>query len=178
MKETLIKEILIKSVCDDGSFFIESSENQYKGSDLFKHLSKGHKVISSKRYVKLENGLEKFIPISNIVEILPDRTGFVVIYDNKPNKFSEATSYPWFFEYPNNAAVYNADGSLRFQIKITNNPDSDLYIMGFAQPSIEHPDKLSVIINSTTHPEYGFHQLYAVDPCSPQLIETKQQIRR
>ena len=125
-----------------------------------------------------ENDLSFILPIANIIEILPDRTGFVVIYDKNPDKFSEAISYPWFFEYPNNAAVYNADGSLRFQIKVTDNLDSDLYIMGFAQPSIEHPDKISVIINSTTHPKYGFHQLYAVDPCSPQLIQTKQQIQR
>ena len=177
MNKLLMKDVLRKIFCNDGASYIVSTAHSV-GKDRYPHLRNGCEIVCLEQYVLLDNDKEILIPVSNIVEILPDRTGFVVIYDNKPNKFSEATSYPWFFEYPNNAAVYNADGSLRFQIKITNNPDSDLYIMGFAQPSIEHPDKVSVIINSTTHPEYGFHQLYAVDPCSPQLIETKQQIRR
>ena len=178
MKEILIEEILIKSTCDDGRSFIESSADHSKGSELYTHLSEGHKVISSKRYIKLKNGQEIFIPVSNIIELLPDRTGFIVIYKEQPNKFSEATSYPWFFKYPNNAAIYNADGSLRFQIELTDNLESSLYIESFAQESIKHPDKNSVTINSTTNPIYPFYTLFAVDPKSPQLIETGQQIRR
>ncbi len=178
MKETLIKEILIKSKCNDGRSFIESSADQNKGSELYTHLSEGHKVISSKRYIKLGNSQVIFIPISNVIELLPDGTGFVVIYKEHPSKFSEATSYPWFFKYPNNAAVYNADASLRFQIKLTDNLESSLYIESFAQESIEHPGKNSVTINSITNPIYSFYTLFAVDPNSPQLIETGQQIRR
>ena len=75
MKETLIKEILIKSTCDDGRLFIESSADQNKGSELYTHLSKGHKVISSKYFIKLGDDQEIFIPVSNIIELLPDRTG-------------------------------------------------------------------------------------------------------
>ena len=178
MKKTLIKEILIKSTCDDGRLFIESSADQNKGSELYTHLSKGHKVISSKYFIKLGDNQEIFIPVANIIELLPDRTGVVVIYKEHPSKFSEATSYPWFFKYPNNAAVYNADGSLRFQIELTDNLESSLYIESFAQESIEHPDKNSVTVNSTTNPIYSFYTLFAVDPDSPQLIETGQQIRR
>ncbi|MBU5615830.1 hypothetical protein KPY62_01675 [Psychrobacter sp. TAE2020] len=178
MKKTLIEEVLIKSTCDDGQLFIESSLDQNKGSGLYTHLSKGHKVISSKRFIKLADGQEISIPISNIIELLPDRTGFIVIYKEQPSKFSQATSYPWFFKYPNNAAVYNADGSLRFQIKLTDNLKSSLYIESFAQESIEHPDKNSVTINSTSNPIYSFYTLFAVDPTNPQLIETSQKIRR
>lgn len=94
MKEILIEEILIKSTCDDGQSFIESSADHSKGSELYNHLSEGHKVISSKRYIKLGNGQEIFIPVSNVIELLPGRTGFVIIYKKQPSKFSEATSYP------------------------------------------------------------------------------------
>lgn len=92
MKETLIEEVLIKSTCDDGRSFIESSADHNKGSELYTHLSEVHKVISSKRYIKLGNGQEIFIPVSNVIELLPDRTGFVVIYKEQPSKFSKATS--------------------------------------------------------------------------------------
>ena len=99
-------------------------------------------------------------------------------YDSLQTELGTRPSYPWFFKYPNNAAIYNADGSLRFQIKLTDNLESSLYIESFAQESIEHPDKNSVTINSTTNPIYSFYTLFAVDPDSPQLIETGQQIRR
>lgn len=178
MTRSLIRDISIQSTCEDGQFFKESYINKNKGSEIYTHLSKGHKVVSSKRYIILDSGQEIFIPVTNLIEMLPDRTGFMVIYDETPNKFSEAKSYPWFFERPNNAAVYNSDGSLRFQVILTRNLNNDLYIDGFAQPSIEHPDKISVLINSITNPELYFRQLYAVDPNNPDLIETKQKIQR
>ena len=177
MNEFFIKDILRKVTCDDGSIFTTSTIFSV-GRDRYPHLQHSCKIVSIEHYILLDNNKEIHIPVSDIIEVLPDRTGFVVIYKEQPRKFSEAISYPWFFKYPNNAAIYNADGSLRFQIKLTDNLESSLYIESFAQESIEHPDKNSVTINSTTNPIYPFHTLFSVDPKSPQLIETGQQIRR
>lgn len=177
MNKFFIKDILRKVTCDDGSIFVMSNIFSV-GKDRYLHLQHRCEIVSIEHCVLLDNNKEIHIPVSNVIELLPDRTGFVIIYKKQPNKFSEATSYPWFFKYPNNAAVYNADGSLRFQIHLTDNLESSLYIESFAQESIEHPDKNSVTINSTTNPIYSFYTLFAVDPNSPQLIETGQQIRR
>ena len=177
MNEFFVKDILRKVTCDDGSIFTTSTIFSV-GKDRYPHLKYHCEIVSIEHCVLLDNNKEINIPVSDIIEALPDRTGFVVIYKEQPRNFSEATSYPWFFKYPNNAAVYNADGSLRFQIKLTDNLESSLYIESFAQESIEHPDKNSVTINSTANPIYSFYTLFAVDPDSPQLIETGQKIRR
>ena len=84
--------------------------------------------------------------------------------------------YPWFFDRPNNAAIYNANGNLRCQIQ---NPWKDGYIFSFAQPSIKYPNLPSVILDYEDNPyDSSFYDLYAVDTKTGELLETRQQIRR
>ena len=129
----------------------------------------------SQQKIIYEDGSEYILPISDIIEVLLDRTGFIVVYGKNPQKFSKETTYPWFFERPHNAAVYNSDGSLRSQIK---NPWKDGYIFMFAQPSMKYPKFPSVILDSEIAPNNSsFFELYAIDPNSPELIATGQEIR-
>lgn len=61
---------------------------------------------------------------------MADRESFLIIYFDEPNKFSQEKTYPWFFDRPNNAAVYNSDGSLRHQLRWTDDLENkhDWYI--------------------------------------------------
>lgn len=53
------------------------------------------------------------LPVDEIANILPDRTGVFVIFDrNRPSPEGLLYCPP-----PNNAAIFNADGSLRFQLQ-------------------------------------------------------------
>ena len=137
--------------------------------------SKEYKILKIQKKIIYEDGSEYILPISEIIEVLPDRSGFIVIYDEKPSRFSQKKTYPWFFERPHNAAIYNSDGSLRFQIK---NPWSGGYIFMFAQPSMKYSKFPSVILDSEIAPNpTTFFELYAIDPNSPELIATAQEIR-
>ncbi|MFJ2711178.1 hypothetical protein ACIOZM_09820 [Pseudomonas sp. NPDC087346] len=131
-----------------------------------------HKVISVRQALVLDSGVEVDIPIHEPLNILPDRTGVLVVFNKVPSKFSRPQA-PWFFAFPHNAAIYNADGSLRFQLHSREGESS--YIGAIhcgAMP--EHPEMLGVLIGTVGHdPEW----LYLVDPGSPELIPTGKWIR-
>lgn len=134
------------------------------------------KIVESKKKIIYQDGSEYILPVTASMQVLSDRSGFIIIYDVKPGKFSQETTYPWFFEPPHNAAVYNADGSLRFQLKspwVTNNA----YIFMFQQSSGKYPNYPSVIIRDDRMGNASFFELFAVDPNNPELIPTGQEIR-
>jgi hypothetical protein len=53
------------------------------------------------------------LPVDEIAHILPDKTGVLVIFDRNRQPPEGLTYCP----PPNNAAIFNADGSLRFQLQ-------------------------------------------------------------
>jgi hypothetical protein len=62
-------------------------------------------VLNDARTIKLPN-------LVGCIKILADKTGFICINANQKSYLDTDN----FFEAPNNAAIYNADGTLRFQL--------------------------------------------------------------
>jgi len=131
-----------------------------------------HVVVGFEQYLVLENGVEVRLPIHETPYILEDRTGVLVVFDEKPSKFS-TPGFPWFFNCPNNAAIYNADGSLRFQLESSYGIGSYIGIVHHTATP-ENPNALGVLVGTLGHdPEW----LYLVDPDNPKLISTGKWIR-
>jgi len=131
-----------------------------------------HKVVSFRQKMVLESGAEIHIPILETLHILPDRSGVLVIFEKEPSRFSVPHA-PWFFSFPNNAAIYNVDGKLRYQLF---NPYGESSYIGAIHSGAmpDHPDTLGVLIGTVGHdPEW----LYLVDPAGPTLIPTGKWIR-
>jgi hypothetical protein len=57
------------------------------------------------------------LPFNDFAWILPDRTGVLVIF--KPGSYTRPDGSD-VFPCPNNAAIYNADGSLRCQVRFAS----------------------------------------------------------
>ncbi|WP_445178645.1 hypothetical protein [Pseudomonas sp. McL0111] len=131
-----------------------------------------HVVVSFKRVLVLDGGAEVVIPINETPHILPDRTGVLVVFNKVPSA-SCCPESPWFFNFPNNAAIYNGDGSLRFQLQSAHGKGSYIGAVHYA-PEPNHPDALGVLVGSVDHnPEW----LYLVDPNNSKLIPTGKWIR-
>ena len=173
-----INKVIHNTQYDDQFFFeyIEYPEFDFEASKAKLIHSQYAEVEKSEKKIIYEDGSEFILPISEIMEVLADRSGFMVIYGRVPSRFSKEKKYPWFFDRPNNAAIYNANGNLRCQIQ---NPWKDGYIFSFAQPSIKYPNLPSVILDYEDNPyDSSFYDLYAVDTKTGELLETRQQIRR
>jgi hypothetical protein len=170
------KVIHITQYYDQKKFeYIEYPELDFDTSKAKLIHSKFAEVEKIEKKIIYEDGSEFILPISEIMEVLPDRSGFMVIYGKTPSRFSKEKNDPWFFDRPNNAAIYNANGSLRCQIK---NPWKDGYIFSFEQPSMKYPNLPSVILDYDGNPhDSSFYDLYAIDIKTGELLETRQQIR-
>lgn len=173
----LISKVVTALEMDDGVVFerfVSWDGARTSFDDVRKYIlySEKHSVINRRQFLVLEGGVEVDIPMLEALNILPDRTGFLVVFEKEPLRFS-IPEVPWFFSYPDNAAVYNFNGSLRFQLHNTYGQGG--YIGALHSGSMpDHPDKLGVLIGTVGHePEW----LYLVDPNSPQLISTGKWIR-
>lgn len=115
------------------------------------------------------------LPFRTIADILPDRSGVLAIFSHGEYVDPDGTDV---FPAPNNAAVFNADGFLRFQVRIPRGREGfrigGLYGAAGALPG-KFSDYLSVVVAvaADAPPEWG----YAVDPNNPELIETGQWTR-
>lgn len=63
--------------------------------------------------LELDTGARINLPTNEIAHILSDRTGVLVLFSSKRILSEECIAYP----APDNAAIFNADGSLRFRLK-------------------------------------------------------------
>lgn len=173
----LIKEVVVKVVYSDGLVFERCTDWQGGGADfdeLRRHSVrlKQYPAIKVENFIVCESGERVFLPVYETLHILPDRTGVLVIFDRTPSKFCSGQA-PWFFGYPHNAAIYNADGSLRFQLK--NPAGESSYIGGVHTGAIpDKPNALGVLVGDVEHePEW----LYMVDFDNPELKKTGKWIR-
>ncbi|NNH01814.1 hypothetical protein [Acinetobacter sp. ANC 5414] len=113
-----IKEIYSITLFEDNQKFNYlqypefDSENSLKE---FKYMI-NNKVVSSQKIIIYEDGSEYLLPISEQIIVLDGQTSFLVIFDKEPSKFSTEKTFPWFFERPNNAAIYHSDGTLLHQL--------------------------------------------------------------
>ncbi|MFJ2711180.1 hypothetical protein ACIOZM_09830 [Pseudomonas sp. NPDC087346] len=131
-----------------------------------------YEVIKRRQYLVLDNGAEVEIPVHEVLNLLPDRTGVLVVFAEEPSKFN-CPEFPWFFNFPNNAAIYNADGSLRFQLQSSHGEGSYIGAVHYAAMP-NNPDALGVLVGSVGHdPEW----LYLVGPNSLKLIPTGKWVR-
>ncbi len=173
----LISEIRTMCEFDDGLLF-ESFRRWDGTSTSFEDTKRNllyaleHVVVGFEQYLVLESGVEVRLPVHEAAYILEDRTGVLVVFNEKPSKFS-TPEFPWFFNCPNNAAIYNADGSLRFQLESTQGTGSYIgAVHHTATP--ENPNALGVLVGTLGHdPEW----LNLVDPDNPKLISTGKWIR-
>ena len=112
---SLVKQILVKWRVSDGRLF----ELIYEGED--EDLFNDHKILDPyprplamvEVFLRLDDATKIVLPVDEIPHILPDRTGVLVIFDrNRPSAEGLLYCPP-----PNNAAIFNADGSIRFQLQ-------------------------------------------------------------
>jgi len=76
----------------------------------------------------LDDGREISLPFTDFAWIVPDRTGALVIF--KPGSYTHPDGSD-VFACPNNAAIFNADGSLRCQVHFAGVPErSEGYVIG------------------------------------------------
>ena len=143
---------------------VELSESFSK----IKHLPVPMKTIASELW--LDSGEVIRLPYNDSSYIIPDRTGVVMIFSDNSEGLKE-------FPKPNNAAIYNADGSLRFQLKIPKNWTVDR-ICGLHANSInsgEYAGMMKVLIATSS-----LHQpdcAWVIDPSQPELIPINQYVR-
>ncbi|VVM41358.1 hypothetical protein [Pseudomonas fluorescens] len=173
----LISEVRTRGEFEDGQTFdefvrwdgVSTSFEEQKRNMIY---AQEHKVIGVRKALLLDSGVEVDVPINDPLNILPDRTGVLVVFGQTPSKFGGHKA-PWFFGFPNNAAIYNADGSLRFQLDTHAGQGS--YIGAIHGRVIsDNPETLGVLVGTVGHdPEW----LYLVDPSSPKLIPTGKWIR-
>lgn len=165
--------------CSDGTVFSEKRSLRNNSIDFEawaferKHIER-YPIVSIKQLLILDDDREIPIPMHEVLVILPDRTGVLAIFGQEPSKFSESKVNPWFFEFPNNAAIYNADGSLRFQLKIPLGIGDYIGVVHTGTMPNKYKDNLGVLVGTIGHdPEW----LCAVDPNDPYLIATGQWVR-
>lgn len=102
--------------------------------------------------------------------ILPDRTGIVAIFDAGQYTKADGTDC---FPYPNNAAIFNADGRLRFQLQLNDGHRIATFHTGWMPPKFEGMMGVLMATHADAPPEW----VYAIDPSSPVLIPTGQWVR-
>ena len=142
----------------------------------------------------LDDGEMIRLPFKSQASILPDRTGVLVWFESGEYVNPDGTEV---FPKPNNAAIYNADGSLRFQLRLPQGdyptgriggihsgsvPSDDAirsFLTRYGIPLDNMPesfdDMLGVVV-ATHHDSYP-EWVYLVDPSSPELIPTGQWVR-
>ena len=138
------------------------------GRAPLKHLKRPMTKVAM--YLRLNDGTTTPLPFVAEVYILPDRTGVVARFEPGEYVSREGRDH---FPAPNNAAIFNADGSLRFQLKARYG-DRIAAFHGGAMPK-QWEGYMGVLI--ATHPDAPPEWVYAVDPSSPELISTGQWVR-
>jgi len=121
-------------------------------------------------YMLLDDGSKVRLPFIEITCIIPDRTGIIAIFN--PGQYLKPDGTD-FFSYPNNAAIFNADGRLRFQLEC----DYGHRIAAFHSGSMKPQYKGMMGVLMATHADSPPEWVYAVDPTSPKLIRTGQWVR-
>lgn len=72
-------------------------------------------LIKLDKILVLTDGSRIALPVSEIPELLPDHSGVLVVFNEKAK--GAASRNFMQIPPPNNAAIFNADGSLRFQLQ-------------------------------------------------------------
>ena len=122
-----------------------------------------------------EDGQKIRMPFKAIAKILPDQSGVLVIFDDGRYRYTNPDGTD-VFPAPNNAAIYNADGSLRFQLRFAPG-DVVNRIAGVHSGAMPPKYKGMMGVVVASHPEAQPEWVYAIDPSQPELISTGQWVR-
>lgn len=87
--------------------------NYFVDMKVLNDLTIPNKVV--RNILLLDDGSEVDLPVMQIAEILPDCIGVMVIFDAKKPPVIEGSPD---FHAPHNAAIFNADGGLRFRLSV------------------------------------------------------------
>jgi hypothetical protein len=143
---------------------VELSESFSK----IKHLPVPMKTIASELW--LDSGEVIRLPYNDSSYIIPDRTGVLMIFSDNSEGLKE-------FPKPNNAAIYNADGSLRFQLKAPKDwPIDRIHGVHVSKISSgKNAGMMEVLIASSSlgPPDCA----WILNPNQPELIPTYQDVR-
>lgn len=76
----------------------------------------------------LDDGTYVSLPFTELAWILPDRTGVLIIFNPGSHTHPDGSDV---FPYPNNVAIFNADGSIRCRVQFADVPVlSTRYVVG------------------------------------------------
>jgi hypothetical protein len=70
-------------------------------------------------FLILEDGTRVVLPFNGLCYRIPDHTGVIALFEPGQYLRADGTDY---FPYPNNAAIFNADASLRCQVHFAGDP--------------------------------------------------------
>lgn len=121
----------------------------------------------------LDNNERVRLPFNALPWILPARNGVLVLF--KDGEYTNPDGSD-IFPKPNNAAIYNADGSLRFQLKLPAGTIADR-IGGVHSGGMPEKFKGMMGVVIATHPESYPEWIYAIDPTQSELIDVHQWVR-
>jgi len=124
-------------------------------------------------YLRLQDESIAWLPFVASVHLLSDRTGVVAIFEPGQYTKPDGTDH---FPAPNNAAIFNADGTLRFQLMVPRDALADriaAFHSGSMPPQFAHNMGVLIATHADAPPEWA----YAVDPNNPELIPTRQWVR-
>ena len=115
-----IQKVIEKNILENGESYEFMNYPQYDSETSLKifndYFLKDVKLTILEKKIIYEDDSEYILPIAENIHVLSDRTRFLIIFSEKPSKLSQNSEYPMFFLRPNNATIYNADGSLRHQL--------------------------------------------------------------
>jgi len=121
----------------------------------------------------LDDGERIRLPFTALPWILPDHTGVLVLFNNGEYTNPDGSDV---FPKPNNAAIYNADGTLRFQLKLPAGTVADR-IGGVHSGGLPERFNGMMGIVVASHHEGPPEWVYAIDPSQAELIATNQWVR-
>jgi hypothetical protein len=121
----------------------------------------------------LDDGCVIVLPFTELAWTIPDRTGVFVIF--RPGSYTHPDGSDVFPE-PNNAAIFNADGGLRCQVRFSGAPErSASYVIGLPfSRTITHKElpigrrgepidppivQFGVLVGTKEHPPVSFYVL-------------------
>ena len=130
-------------------------------------------VLALGSEIWLENNERVRLPFSALPWILPARTGVLVLFEEGDYVDADGRDV---FAKPNNAAIYNADGSLRFQLKLPDGHGADR-VGGVHSGSLPERFKGMMAVVVATSAKGPPEWVYAVAPDQPELIATNQWVR-
>ncbi len=120
MKARVARVVLLKAGTDDSlaRWVVDGGHQSADiAAQVLQALPKPTRTLRTE--LELDDGHEIHLPFKEFAHILPDRTGVLVIF--QPGRYTHPDGSD-VFPCPNNAAIYNADGSLRCQVHFASGP--------------------------------------------------------